>query len=286
MTRLGLIGGSGIYKMAALADGQWISVDTPWGKPSDDLLIGEIAGRDVAFLPRHGRGHRLGPADINARANIAALKAAGCSEILAVSAVGSYREELTPGTFVVVDQYIDRTVRPERSFFGAGVVGHVAFGHPSCRRLGGHVGDALAAIGLPHARTGTMLVMEGPQFSTRAESLLYRAQGLDVVGMTGLPEARLAREAELCYVNVAMVTDFDAWADAHVEVAEVIKVLTANAANAEALVGEAAGRLEHLREPCPEGCNHALDNAVMTARDLWPAGVQARLASLCPRIFG
>ena len=226
--RLGLIGGSGLYKMAALADGVWTPVETPWGAPSDDLLIGSIAGREVAFLPRHGRGHRLAPDEVNYRANIAALKAVGCDEILAVSAVGSFRDDLPPGTFVMVDQFVDRTLRGGRSFFGDGIVAHVGFGLPTCSRLAGPVAEALGALGLPHRTAGTMLVIEGPQFSTRAESLMHRAAGLDVVGMTGLPEARLAREAELCYQSVAMVTDLDAWADAHVDVAQVIRVLGEN----------------------------------------------------------
>lgn len=284
--RLGLIGGSGLYKMAALADGQWVSVDTPWGKPSDDLLIGEIAGREVVFLPRHGRGHRIAPDELNARANIAALKAAGCGEILAVSAVGSYKADLVPGTFVMVDQFVDRTVRGGRSFFGEGIVGHVAFGNPTCGRLARDVAAALDSLGLPHRTQGTMLVMEGPSFSTRTESQTYQAAGYDVVGMTGLPEARLAREAELCYQSVAMVTDLDAWSDSHVDVAEVIRVLGANAANAEALVAEVARRTAPAAGPCIAGCDTVLDAAVITARDAWPEATRARLATLAPRIFG
>jgi 5'-methylthioadenosine phosphorylase len=284
--RLGLIGGSGLYRMAALADGVWTAFDTPWGTPSDDLLLGTIAGREVAFLPRHGRGHRIAPDEINARANIAALKAAGCSEILAVSAVGSYRETLPAGTFVICNQFVDRTVRGGRSFFGNGIVGHVAFGHPTCSRLGGAVAKALADLGLTHIDHGTMLVMEGPQFSTQAESLAYKAMGLDVVGMTALPEARLAREAELCYVNVAMATDLDAWSDAHVDVAEVVNVLTANADKAQSLVAAVAGAPTARGERCPAGCSHVLDAAVITARDAWPAATAARLAHIAPRIFG
>ena len=284
--RLGLIGGSGLYRMAALADGVWTAFDTPWGKPSDDLLLGTIGGREIAFLPRHGRGHRIAPDEINARANIAALKAAGCSEILAVSAVGSYRETLPPGTFVVCDQFVDRTARGGRSYFGDGIVGHVAFGRPTCSRLGNAAAAALAKLGLPHRDHGTMLVMEGPQFSTRAESLAYRAMGLDVVGMTALPEARLAREAELCYVNVAMATDLDAWSDAHVDVAEVIAVLGANAEKAQALVAEVARSGAARGASCAAGCSHVLDTAIITARETWPAETAARLAHIAPRIFG
>jgi 5'-methylthioadenosine phosphorylase len=270
--------------MAALADAVWTPVETAWGPPSDEILIGTLAGRGIAFLPRHGRGHRLAPEEIPARANIAALKALGCSDILAVSAVGSYREELPPGSFVIVDQYVDRTTRAARSYFGEGIVAHAGFADPACNRLAGDVAAALVALGLPHRTHGTMLVMEGTQFSTRAESRLYRAQGMDVVGMTGLPEARLAREAELCYVNVAMVTDFDAWHEGAVDVAEVVRVLGENAANAQALVAQIARATAAVAD-CPAGCRHALDNAVITARETWPDVARARLATLCPRIF-
>jgi 5'-methylthioadenosine phosphorylase len=283
--RLGLIGGSGLYKMPALADGEWIDIDTPWGAPSDAILIGEIAGREVAFLPRHGRGHRIAPDEINYRANIAALKSTGCTEILALSAVGSFREDLPPGSFVLVDQYVDRTLRGGRSFFGDGIVAHVGFGEPTCNRLGQTIAEALASLALPHHIGGTLLVIEGPQFSTRAESRINRAAGIDLVGMTGLPEARLAREAELCYASVAMVTDYDAWAEEHVDVAEVIRVVAENAANAQALVAEVAGRTAPITT-CTAGCHHALDNAVITAREVWPEGPRRRLATLAPRIFG
>ncbi|SNS25595.1 methylthioadenosine phosphorylase [Sphingomonas laterariae] len=270
--------------MAALADAVWTPVETAWGRPSDDVLLGSIAGREVAFLPRHGRGHGLAPDEIPARANIAALKALGCRDVMAVSAVGSFREHLAPGTFVVVDQYVDRTIRGGRSYFGDGVVAHVAFADPSCRCLADRVEAALVALGLPHQRGGTMLVMEGPQFSTRAESRLHRAQGLDVVGMTGLPEARLAREAELCYVNLAMVTDFDAWHEGAVDVAEIVRVLGQNAANAQALVAELA-KSAAPAGACPMGCHAALDNAIITPRDKWPDATRARLATLASRIF-
>lgn len=283
--RLGLIGGSGLYRMPALADGQWIDVDTPWGKPSDALLLGTIAGREVAFLPRHGRGHRIGPDEINYRANIAALTAAGCTEILAVSAAGGFHADVPPGTFVLVDQYIDRTIRGGRSFFGGGIVAHVAFGRPVCARLGGIVERALADEGGAHRIGGTMLVMEGPQFSTRAESLLHKSWGCDVVGMTGLPEARLAREAELCYASLAMVTDDDAWSDDHVDVTAVIATMNANLARAQALVEVVAAGPPHAGA-CGEGCNHALDGAVITAREAWPADTRRRLATLSPRLFG
>ncbi|KQX26244.1 MULTISPECIES: S-methyl-5'-thioadenosine phosphorylase [unclassified Sphingomonas] len=283
--RLGLIGGSGLYRMPALADGEWIAVDTPWGTPSDALLLGTIAGREVAFLPRHGRGHRIAPHEINYRANVAALKAAGCTEILAVSAVGGFHEDVPPGSFVLIDQYIDRTVRGGRSFFGDGIVAHAAFGHPTCSRLGAVVARTLAEEGGPHRIGGTMLVIEGPQFSTRAESLLHKAWGCDVVGMTGLPEARLAREAELCYASVAMVTDDDAWSETHVDVASVIAIMEANAARAQALVAAVAAGTQGGRD-CPQGCDHALEGAVITAPSAWPAATRRRLAALLPRLFG
>jgi 5'-methylthioadenosine phosphorylase len=284
--RLGLIGGSGLYRMEALSTGEWRTVDTPWGAPSDALLFGEIEGREVVFLPRHGRGHRIAPDELNARANIAALKAAGCDEILARSAVGSYRVDLPPGTFVLVDQLVDRTVRAERSFFGDGIVAHVPLGHPTCSRLARNARAALEALQLPHQPAGTLLVIEGPQFSTAAESRMYKALGCDVVGMTAMPEARLAREAELCYLNVAMVTDFDAWADSHVDVAEVVKILGENARNAEALVREVARRSAPATGACPAGCDRVLDVAVITARDAWPEATRTRLATLAPRVFG
>lgn len=283
--RLGLIGGSGLYRMPALADGEWIDVDTAWGKPSDALLMGSIGEREVAFLPRHGRGHRLAPGEVNYRANIAALKAAGCTEILAVSAVGGFDEDVPPGTFVLVDQYIDRTVRDGRSFFGDGIVAHVGFGRPTCARLGDAVAQALAADGGAHRIGGTMLVIEGPQFSTRAESLLHKNWGCNVVGMTGLPEARLAREAELCYASVAMVTDHDAWSGKEVDVASVIAVMNANVARAQALVSAVARRADR-GEGCPQGCGHALDGTVITARNAWPVATQRRLATIAPRLFG
>jgi 5'-methylthioadenosine phosphorylase len=272
--------------MAGLSAGIWTKVDTLWGAPSDEILLGELAGRAVAFLPRHGRGHRHAPGDINYRANIAALKSVGCDEIRSVSAVGSFREDLTPGTFVMIDQYVDRTLRMPRSFFGDGIVGHVGFAEPTCGRLAGPVAGALSALGLPHRTSRTMLVIEGPQFSTAAESRIHRAQGLDVVGMTGLPEARLAREAEICYQSVAMVTDFDAWADTHVDVAAVIRVLAENAANAQALVHEVARRSVPRASACGSGCDRVLDTAIITAPNAWPAATRTRLASIAPRMFG
>jgi len=285
MGKLGLIGGSGLYKMPALADGQWIDVDTPWGKPSDALLVGSIGSREVAFLPRHGRGHRIAPSEVNYRANIAALKAAGCTEILAVSAVGGFHEGVSPGTFVLIDQYIDRTIRGGRSFFENGIVAHVSFARPVCARLGATVATALAADGGPHRIGGTMLVMEGPQFSTRAESLLHKSWGCDVVGMTGLPEARLAREAELCYASVAMVTDDDAWSTHEVELSEILQTMGANVVRAQDLVVAVAAGAKG-GTGCPQGCDHALEQAVITGRDVWPEEPRGKLATLAPRLFG
>ena len=282
--RLGLIGGSGLYRMPALADGEWVEIGTAWGKPSDALLIGTIGSREIAFLPRHGRGHVIAPGEVNYRANIAALKAAGCTEILAISAVGGFSEDLSPGSFVLVDQYIDRTIRGGRSFFGEGIVGHVGFGRPTCARLGAVIAGALADDAGAHRIGGTMLVIEGPQFSTRAESLLHKSWGCDVVGMTGLPEARLAREAELCYASVAMVTDHDAWSAHVVDVGTVIASMEANVARAQALVATVAGAATGGKG-CPQGCDHALDGAVITARDAWPGAPKRRLATLAPRIF-
>lgn len=283
--RLGLIGGSGLYRMPALAGGEWRATETPWGAPSDELLHGEIAGREIVFVPRHGRGHRIAPDEINYRANIAALKAAGCTELLAVSAVGSFRDDLPPGTFVLVDQYVDRTLRGGRSFFGDGIVGHVGFAEPTCGAFAQVVAAALATLGLPHRIGGTMLVMEGPQFSTRAESLMHKAQGLDVVGMTGLPEARLAREAGLCYQNVAMVTDLDAWADDHVDAGDILRVLSDNATRAHALIAEVA-RGSVAAPVCDRGCAASLGTAVITPRDLWPDAARVRLAAIAPEVFG
>jgi 5'-methylthioadenosine phosphorylase len=280
-----VIGGSGLYGMAGLSSAIWTPVETPWGTPSDDLLLGELEGRPIAFLPRHGRGHRLAPDEINNRANIAALKAVGCEEVLSVSAVGSFREDLPPGTFVMVDQYVDRTLRQPRSYFGGGIVAHVGFGAPTCGRLAAPLAAALAHLALPHRTRGTMLVIEGPQFSTAAESRLHRAQELDLVGMTALPEARLAREAEICYQNVAMVTDYDAWSERHVDVAEVVRIVSANAANAQALVREVARRTAPKTAPCSSGCDRALDTAIITAPAAWPAETRNRLAAIAPRIF-
>jgi 5'-methylthioadenosine phosphorylase len=241
-TMIGVIGGSGVYQIDGLESAEWVSVASPWGQPSDQLLTGRLDGVPMAFLPRHGRGHVHSPTDVNFRANIDALKRLGCTDVVAVSAVGSLRQDYKPGDFVIVDQYIDRTFARDKSFFGSGCVAHVGFSHPTCPRLSAACADAARGAGVTVHEGATYLAMEGPQFSTLAESRLYRSWGADVIGMTGMPEAKLAREAELCYASVAMVTDYDCWHPDHaaVDVAQVIRTLTANAGNARALVARKA----------------------------------------------
>lgn len=280
---IGILGGSGLYEIDALEDAQWIEVDTPWGPPSDALLVGQIHGVRFVFLPRHGRGHRLPPGAIDYRANIAALKIAGCTDVVAISAVGSLREELEPGRFVAVDQFVDRTFARESSFFGPGLVAHVSVADPVCPRLSALAADAADAAGAPVARGAAYLAMEGPQFSTRAESRLYRQWGCDVIGMTGSPEYKLAREAELPYALVAMVTDYDCWREGcePVEVAEIVARLAANADTARRLVVELARRLPPTREPSPIDTN--LDEAIITAPDARDAAMLARLDAVCGR---
>jgi len=262
---LGVLGGSGVYELEGLENRRWKRLTTPWGDPSDELLFGEIAGTPLVFLPRHGRGHRLSPTEVNARANIDALKRAGCTDVLSLSAVGSLSEDLPPGTFVVVDQYVDRTFAREKSFFGDGVIAHVSMARPTCPRLSAFAAQAARAAGAPVIEGGTYLAMEGPQFSSRAESDLYRSWGCHVIGMTNMPEAKLAREAELPYASVCMVTDFDCWRDdaEAVEVGHVLKTLIDNAAKGRALVaGLAALLAERPREPSP--IDTVLDAAIIT----------------------
>jgi len=264
---IGIIGGSGLYSIAGLSNTEWRHVESPWGQASDALLFGMLDGVQCVFLPRHGRGHVLSPTDINYRANIDVLKRAGCTDILSVSAVGSLREDLPPGHFVIVDQFIDRSFARAKSFFGAGCVAHVSVADPVCPRIGDHVADAGAALGLSISRGGTYLVMEGPQFSSRAESELYRSWGASVVGMTNMPEAKLAREAELCYATIAMVTDYDCWRAGHdaVTVDEVVRVMHDNAERARALIQAVIPRLGAPRGLCPAGCDRALTYAMITA---------------------
>ena len=282
---IGIIGGSGLYAIDALEDAQWIRVDTPWGAPSDALLTGRIGAVKLVFLPRHGRGHRIPPTDLNYRANVDALKRAGCTDIVAISAVGSLREELAPGRFVLVDQYIDRTVARTSSFFGPGLVAHVSMADPTCPRLSALAADATEAAGAAVTRGGCYIAIEGPQFSTRAESRAYRGWGGDVIGMTGMPEAKLAREAELPYASVCMVTDWDSWRDGEegANVGEIVAQLHANAGTARRLIVELARNLPAPRTPSP--IDTALDGAILTAPDARDPATIAKLDVICGRIF-
>ena len=263
---IGCIGGSGVYDIEGLTNQRWEKVASPFGEPSDELLFGDLHGQPLVFLPRHGRGHRIPPNEINYRANIDAMKRAGVTDIVSVSACGSLREDLSPGTFVITDQFIDRTIDRRKTFFGTGLVAHVSMAQPVCRRLGDHLEAAAKAAGIHAVRGGTYLVMEGPQFSTLAESRLYRQWGCDVIGMTNLPEAKLAREAELCYATVAMVTDYDCWHPDHdhVTVDAVVQVLLANADRARDLVKAVAPRLHADANACACPCRTALDHAILT----------------------
>ena len=282
---LGVIGGSGVYDIDGLTNTEWKRVETPFGEPSDELLFGELDGQKLVFLPRHGRGHRIPPSELNFRANIDALKRAGVTEILSVSAVGSLKEELAPGTFVIVDQFIDRTFARTKSFFGTGLVAHVGMGHPTCERMADMVEDAIKAVGVKYQRGGTYMVMEGPQFSTLAESELYRSWGCDVIGMTNMPEAKLAREAEMCYCPVAMVTDYDCWHPDHdhVTVDAIIQVLLGNADHARAVVKRVAPKIGGRSEPCAKGCHTALDNAIITAPEVRDPKLIAKLDAVAGR---
>jgi len=270
-----------------LQNAEWRSVETPWGAPSDALLCGEIGGVPVRFLPRHGRGHVQTPSSINYRANIDALKRSGVTDVISVSACGSFREEMAPGDFVIVDQFIDRTFSRDKSFFGPGCVAHVSMAEPVCPRLGDALETAARGAGVTVHRGGTYLCMEGPQFSTVAESRLYRDWGCAVIGMTNMPEAKLAREAELCYATVAMVTDYDAWRPGHdaVDVAAVVAVLNGNAAKARAMVKAAVPALGGARAPCPHGCDRALDHALITAPDARDPAALARLDAVAGRVI-
>jgi 5'-methylthioadenosine phosphorylase len=282
---IGILGGSGLYEMAALEGAEWIAVDTPWGAPSDALLVGRLHGIRFVFLPRHGRGHRIPPGHVNARANVDALKRAGCTDLVAISAVGSLREELAPGRFVIVDQFIDRSFARENSFFGPGLVAHVSMAEPVCPRLSALLAAAAEAAGAEVAKGATYLAMEGPQFSSRAESELYRSWGCDVIGMTAMPEAKLAREAELPYALVGMVTDYDCWRQGEeaVEVSAIVAQLTANAGAARRMVEEFAKALPTGRAPSP--IDTALENAIITAPDSRDPAMLAKLDAVCGRIL-
>ncbi len=285
-TVLGIVGGSGVYAMDGLEKAEWRRVDSPWGRPSDELLFGRLDGVRMVFLPRHGRGHTLTPDTINYRANIDALKRAGVTDVISVSACGSFREELTPGTFVMVDQFIDQTYKREKSFFGPGLVAHVSMAAPVCPRLVDALCDAAAACGISHRRGGTYLAIEGPQFSSLAESRLYRAWGCDVVGMTNMPEAKLAREAEMGYATVAMVTDYDCWHPHHddVDVASVIEILHRNAGNAQRLIRAVASRLGPERRPSPLGYETALDTAILTPPEARDPELERKLSAILRRV--
>ncbi len=283
---LGIIGGSGLYDLP-MDNARWVTVESSFGTASDQLRIGEIAGLPVAFLPRHGRGHVFTPTSINYRANIDALKRAGVTDLLAMSAVGSLKENLPPGTFVVVDQFMDRTYLRENSFFGTGLVGHVPFAHPVSPLLAEAAAKALAVENIPHHVGGIHIVSEGPQFATKAESEMFRSLGASVVGMTNMPEAKLAREAELCYATVAMVTDFDAWHPEHdaVDVAQVVKVMKGNSALAKAFILRLASMLPKEHAMCPVGSDRALEHAIMTAPDKRDAGMMKKLSAVAGRVL-
>ncbi len=287
-TMIGVIGGSGVYQIDGLEDAQWVEVQSPFGEPSDAILTGRLGGVPMAFLPRHGRGHVHSPTTVPYRANIDALKRLGVTDVISVSACGSFREELAPGDFVIVDQFIDRTFAREKSFFGTGLVAHVSVAHPTCPRLGAACAEAARAEGITVHDGGTYLAMEGPQFSSLAESKLYReVWGCDVIGMTNMPEAKLAREAELCYASVAMITDYDSWHPEHgsVDISDIVRTLTGNADKARALVARLPGLLGLDRAPCPHGCDRALEYAILTAPEARDAAMVEKLSAVAGRVL-
>ena len=284
---LAVIGGSGVYNIEGLTNTRWVKVDSPFGPPSDEILMGEVNGQPLAFLPRHGRGHRTPPSEINFRANIDALKRVGATEVISASAVGSLREHLPPGMFVIVDQFIDRTFARAKSFFGPGLVAHVSMARPVCARLGDAIQEAADETGIRYVRGGTYLVMEGPQFSSLAESELYRSWNCDVIGMTNMPEAKLAREAELCYATVAMVTDYDCWHPDHddVTVDIIVNTLMANAENARALIRHVAPKISGHKDVCPQGCHRTLEHAVITPLESRDPAMMKRLEAVAGRVL-
>ncbi|SDY77169.1 5'-methylthioadenosine phosphorylase [Jannaschia faecimaris] len=285
MPVIGIIGGSGLYAVEELRDAEWRDADTPWGRPSDALLHGTLDGTRMVFLPRHGRGHVHTPSTVPYRANVAAMKAAGVTHLVSVSATGSFREDMAPGDFVIVDQFIDRTFARDKTFFGPGLVAHVSVAHPVCPALSAACSQAATQAGATVHDGGTYLAMEGPQFSTLAESRLYRDWGCDVIGMTNMPEAKLAREAELHYASVAMVTDYDSWHPDHgsVQVSDVIRTLQCNVGRAAAMVAALPGLVRDA--PCAEGCDHALNHAVMTAPDARDPDMVVRLQTIAGRVL-
>jgi 5'-methylthioadenosine phosphorylase len=284
---VGVVGGSGVYDLDGLEDARWERMASPFGAPSDALLRGRVAGIEYVFLPRHGRGHRIPPSEIDYRANIDALKRAGVTDLISVSACGSLREELPPGTFVLVDQFVDRTFARAKSFFTSGCVAHVSMADPVCARLRRSLAELARAREVPVCEGGTYLAMEGPQFSTRAESELYRSWGCDVIGMTNMPEAKLAREAEICYASVAMVTDYDCWHpdETAVEVADIVAVLTSNADRARRLVGAMGTAIAGHDTPCSEGCDRALETALITPPEARDPEALARLDAVAGRVL-
>ena len=286
--RLGVIGGSGVYSIDAIAEAKAVEISTPWGPPSSALTSGVIGGVEVVFLARHGAGHRLSPADINYRANIDALKRAGVTDVISVSACGSFREALAPGTFVIADQFIDRTTERAKSFFGTGCVAHVSMAEPVCPALGDAIEASLKALAIPHRRGGTYLCIDGPQFSSRAESHLYRSWGADVIGMTNMPEAKLAREAELPYATVAMVTDYDCWRESEkaVEVADVLEVMRLNSERARRMIADVAERLGATRSPSPLGIERVLDFAIITPPEARDPALVEKLGAVAGRALG
>ena len=286
--KLGIIGGSGIYEIDGVQNGEWISVNTPFGTPSDEIFTGTLNGIEVAFLPRHGRGHVHTPSNVPYRANICALKSIGVTDIVALSACGSLREDMKPGEFVIIDQFIDRTFQRTKTFFDQGCVAHVSMADPVCHRLGDLCQQVMRELGLPHHNKGTYISMEGPQFSTRAESILYKdVWNCDVIGMTNMPEAKLAREAEICYASIAMVTDFDCWHKDHdsVEVTDIIRTLTANAASARALVKALCSSFDSTRGDCLNGCDRALEYAIITDRTRISDSEHERLSQIAGRVL-
>jgi 5'-methylthioadenosine phosphorylase len=284
---VGIIGGSGIYDIDGLQDRQWVKVSSPFGEPSDEILTGSLFGQAMAFLPRHGRGHKIPPSEVNYRANIDALKRLGVTDILSLSAVGSLKESLAPETFVIVDQFIDRTFAREKSFFGRGMVAHVSMAHPVCSRLGDHLQQAAQEAGINAVRGGTYLAMEGPQFSSLAESQLYRQWGCDVIGMTNMPEAKLAREAEICYASVAMVTDYDCWHPDHdhVTVEQIIGVLMANANKGRSLVKQVVPQLKADAAAAQCSCRSALQFALITAPEARDPVMLDKLSAVAGRML-
>jgi 5'-methylthioadenosine phosphorylase len=284
---LGIIGGSGLYDLPGLEDMREVRMVSPWGDPSDAVRFGRMGGTDIVFLPRHGRGHRVPPSDIDYRANIDVLKRAGVTDLVSLSACGSFRAELPPGTFVLVDQFVDRTYRRQSSFFGRGCVAHVSMAHPVAPKLVDRIEAAARALEIPTVRGGTYVCMEGPQFSSLAESLGYKAAGFSVIGMTNLPEAKLAREAEMSYATVAMVTDFDCWHPDHdaVQVMDIIRVLNDNAAKARALVARLAADFPQEHEPCPVGSDRALDFAIITPPEYRDPALVAKLDAVAGRVL-